>query len=86
MRRSAMALALLAGCATASGEPRPIAYGRVGCDYCHMTVENPRRSAQLVPERGAVRVFDEPGCLVRYVLRGGLQPGDRLWVQEAAGG
>lgn len=87
MRRSLALLALIAGCSAApAGQPPAIAWGTVSCDYCHMSVRAGSHPAQLVPTRGAVRVFDEPGCLLRYLA--GHPAGDsaRVWVRTEGSG
>ena len=42
-----------------------IRYGESACAACGAVIEDPRFAALLQPERGAVRVFDDPGCLFR---------------------
>jgi hypothetical protein len=52
-----------------------------------MTVETERRAAQYAPTSGRVRVFDEPGCLMRYIAM--AAPGDpdgAIWVHDEASG
>lgn len=87
MRRSLLALALLAACAGGQSRPASIALGEASCDFCHMTIESERRAAQWVPPSGLARSFDEAGCLMRYVAM--ASPGDpegALWVHDEASG
>ena len=87
MRRSVVVLALVAACrAVPADQPATIAWGTVNCDYCHMTVGAESHAAQLGPPQGTVRVFDEPGCLLRYLA--GHPPADtgRAWVRVEGSG
>ncbi len=86
MRRNLLLALGLTACAPGAAVPPRIAVGEVACDYCHMTVESERHAAQLVPVRGRGRVFDEPGCLLRYASTMPLGAGDRLWVMEETSG
>jgi copper chaperone NosL len=80
-----LALCLAAGC-TAAPEPRPIAYGSDVCDWCRMTITRESLAAQIVPARGAVKRFDEPGCMLRHAAAAAPGAQDRLWVHDAASG
>ena len=89
MRPDALALGLLLmlGCSRPTGQPVPVAEGRVTCDFCHMTVEVERRAAEIVPAVGTPKFFDEAGCLMRCVaMARTIGPDDRLWVHDEAGG
>ena len=82
MRRSLVVLALLAACrATSADTPPAVAWGEVGCSYCHMTVMSESHPAQLVPAQGATRGFDEPGCLFHYLAGQAPAPTTRAWVR-----
>ena len=84
MRRNLLfALALVAACAPGGERPAAIAYGEANCDFCHMTLERERHAAQIVPATGTVKVFDEAGCLMRYVAMAEGRIGER---HESAGG
>jgi copper chaperone NosL len=74
------ALALATACAAPG--PRAIAYGKELCRHCHMTVADPRYSAELVTVTGMVHVFDDVGCLVEFA---GTIPPEQihsLWVHD----
>jgi len=47
--------------------PVPIVWDREACAECHMHVGEPRFAAQLQTKDGAVRNFDDPGCLLLYL-------------------
>ena len=57
-------LALLAGCAP---EPRPLAYGEDQCNYCKMTLSDPKFGGELVTAKGLVRTFDAIECMIPYL-------------------
>jgi hypothetical protein len=54
-------------CAGPTDVPPPVAWDRVVCDECSMTLSDPAFAAQLVTQDGELRVFDDPGCAFRYV-------------------
>lgn len=43
-----------------------INYGHDGCDYCKMTIVDPRYAAELVTDKGKVYKFDAVECMVNY--------------------
>ena len=75
-------LALTAGCGR-SGPP-PIAYdGSVSCEYCRMTVTDPRYGAELITEKGKVLAFDSIECLASYYAQAaGRGAAPRAWVSD----
>jgi copper chaperone NosL len=84
-RRWGLAAALsLATGHCAKPAPRPVAYGREVCAYCHMTVADPRFGGQLVTRKGQVFVFDDAGCLAAFVHEGTVHPDQiaALWVND----
>lgn len=48
-------------------EPKPIAYGTDGCQYCRMTIVDAQHAAQAVTAKGRVYSFDAIECLVHYL-------------------
>ena len=59
-------LAVQAACASRGAQP--ITYGSENCDYCRMTISEPRFGAQVVTSTGKARKFDSIECLVSYYL------------------
>ena len=59
-------VAVLMACAPRG--PQPVAYGTENCDYCRMTISEPRFAAQVVTSTGKARKFDSIECLVSYYL------------------
>lgn len=79
------ALVLAAACAgPRTPAPAEVAYGLDVCDYCHMSVDDGGRAAQWVGADGAVRKFDEPGCLIAWMQRNPATNG-AAFVGDAAG-
>ncbi|HTL04705.1 MAG TPA: hypothetical protein VL241_03100 [Gemmatimonadales bacterium] len=75
---------LLAAAACGAPGPRPLAYGTENCAHCHMTLADPRFSAELVTVTGRVIPFDDVGCLGSFVATGGLPAAEirSLWVSD----
>ncbi len=72
-----LGLALLAGCGRRS--PRPIAFGSEPCGHCHMTISDPRFSAELLTSTGKAYTFDDIGCMAAWLAE---HPGEsgNPWV------
>jgi hypothetical protein len=64
--RAVATVVLLAGCTGAAPAPVPIVWDEQPCDECHMHVGDPRFAAEL-DDGEEIRIFDDPGCLFRYV-------------------
>jgi copper chaperone NosL len=75
---------LLAAMACGNPGPRPLAYGTENCEHCHMTLVDPRFSAELLTSTGRVIPFDDVGCLGTLVATGGIPAAQigSLWVSE----
>ena len=48
-------------------EPVPINYGSENCNYCEMTIVDPRFGSELVTTKGKVYTFDSIECLVDFL-------------------
>ncbi len=68
---------LIPGCRPTG--PRPIALGTEPCARCHMTIDDPRFSAETVTATGKAIVFDDVGCLVTW-LASHPEPAATAWV------
>lgn len=55
---------LLIGCGV---KPEPIAFGEDHCDYCRMTIADPKFGAELVTDKGRIFKFDALECMVPYL-------------------
>lgn len=64
--------------------PVPIVWNREPCAHCHMLVGEPAFAAEVVTTAGDVVVFDDPGCLVRY-LEERKPDVHRIWFHDSTG-
>lgn len=56
-------LFFFSGCSTG---PRPFQLGKDACDYCDMTVSDPRFGAEIITKKGKVYKFDDLHCLAAF--------------------
>lgn len=54
---------LLAAC---SSGPKPIEYGKDACDFCRMTIMDPKFGGEFVTKKGKVYKFDAVECMANY--------------------
>ena len=54
----------LTGC---SQSPQPIQYGQDECDYCKMTIMNPKFASELVTKKGKAIKFDDLSCMANHL-------------------
>lgn len=47
-------------------ESKPINFGKDNCDYCMMTISDPKYGSELVTKTGKVFKFDSPECLASF--------------------
>jgi copper chaperone NosL len=78
-----LVMLLAAGCAAQADGPPEIVLDRDACSHCGMLISDARHAAALRTADGAVRVFDDIGCLRNAA---GDAAGARLWVHDAADG
>lgn len=50
-----------------SPKPEPIEYGHDDCEYCKMTIMDPKFGAEVVTEKGKVYKFDAIECMLDYM-------------------
>lgn len=80
----ALALGLLvASCARS--RPRDIAYGSEACSHCHMTIADPRFSAELLTPTGKAITFDDIGCMATWLAEHAGEAGE-AWVVSLTDG
>ena len=68
---TATALALLAACSRGPSPPVALDTRNDVCGWCRMVVSDARFAAQLVSVSEEPRVFDDVGCLARFLKSGG---------------
>lgn len=50
-----------------SVKPEPIAFGEDHCDYCRMSIADPKFGGELVTDKGKIFKFDALECMVPYL-------------------
>ena len=63
-----IALLLLASCARDPNAPPEIRYDHQVCDHCGMLISDPTYASALVTREGQTFAFDDPGCLLAYMM------------------
>ncbi|HVW99101.1 MAG TPA: nitrous oxide reductase accessory protein NosL [Candidatus Babeliaceae bacterium] len=76
MFRQANILFLAAIMASCSMTPQPIQYGKDACDFCRMTIMDPKFGGELITKKGKVFKFDSEECLVNYYKINSAHQGD----------
>jgi hypothetical protein len=76
--------ALAAGC-TKDDAPVEPAWGKEPCAHCAMVLSERRFGAQILTRGGDRFFFDDPGCMVVFAQRRGLDA-ERAWVRDEASG
>jgi copper chaperone NosL len=64
--------------------PQPIRIGKDACDFCRMTISDPRFGGELVTAKGKVYKFDDMHCLVSFYHSKSLSnPGESsVWLAD----
>ena len=65
---AAAALLALGNACAGTADARPIRYGEEPCDYCRMTISDPRFGAEAVTSTGKHQLFDSIECLAGFVV------------------
>jgi hypothetical protein len=79
-----VATALLAACQREAPTIEPIAYGEATCARCESVIRDPSFAAQSRYGGGAVKFFDDPGCLVQSLAGETEQPRHLFFHDHAA--
>lgn len=78
----ALVIALsLSSCATV--QPRDLVLHADACQYCRMTIADPRFGAQVVTTTGRQLVFDSPECLAGFLGSTSAERVAGVWVLDA---
>ena len=64
---------LMASCSTA---PEPISLGKDNCDFCKMTISDPRFGAEIVTNKGKIYKFDDQHCILAFLKEDKLEEHD----------
>jgi hypothetical protein len=78
------ALLLLSACQGEAPKIEPIAYGTATCARCSSVISDPSFAAQSRYSGGRVKVFDDPGCLVKSLADESEQPNHMFFRDYAA--
>jgi len=62
----------LARCGGSGGGPEAVRWGRENCAYCGMIIDDPRFAAEIRDPAGKLSKFDDIGCAMTFLSRGGL--------------
>ncbi len=63
---TALVLATLSACSNSG--PREVAYGEETCEFCRMTITDPRHGAQVQTAHGRIQAFDAIECAAGFAL------------------
>ena len=61
---------------------RQIEYGKDNCEFCRMTVMDPRFASGILTSKGRVYTFDSEECLANYVKEKGFSEKDQYFVSD----
>lgn len=60
-------LLLFTGLTSCSSNFEPFDYGKDACEYCKMTIVDPRFPAEIINDKGRVFKFDDMACMKHYI-------------------
>jgi copper chaperone NosL len=60
--------------------PEPAHLNKDNCEYCKMTISDPKFVTELVTEKGRIYKFDDAACLKNYINEHALAKNDRLYA------
>jgi copper chaperone NosL len=52
-------------------KPEPINFGEDYCDYCKMSIVDPKYGAELVTDKGRIYKFDAVECMIPFIHENG---------------
>jgi hypothetical protein len=67
-------------------KPPSIAFDQDECDWCRMTIDDPRLAATFVPTSGRALRFGEPGCLLAWLAQRRAVEGAAFVAAQEDGG
>lgn len=81
-----MAGLLLVACGASEPRPVPIVWNEDICSHCRMAISQPELAAEAVGTAGRVEMFDDIGCLVRWLREPGAPEGLAPFVADFSTG
>jgi copper chaperone NosL len=80
---AAMIVMLMGSC---SAQPEPLKMGIDACDFCKMTLTDPKFGAELFTKKGRLSRFDDIHCLTKYMATGNFATTDleSIWLVDYA--
>jgi copper chaperone NosL len=80
----AMMVMIMSSC---SAQPEPLKMGVDACDFCKMTLTDPKFGAELITKKGRISRFDDTQCLTGYMSREKLSTAElkSIWLVDYAG-
>jgi copper chaperone NosL len=70
---AAMIVMFMGSC---SAQPEPLKLGIDACDFCKMTLTDPKFGAELITKKGRISRFDDIHCLTKYMAMGNFATSD----------
>jgi copper chaperone NosL len=80
---AALMMMVMSSCAA---QPEPLKMGVDACDFCKMTLTDPRFGAELITKKGRISRFDDMHCLRGYMAMGNFSTADlkSIWLVDYA--
>jgi copper chaperone NosL len=80
---TAMIILLMSSC---SAQPEPLKMGVDACDFCKMTLTDPKFGAELITKKGRIYRFDDIHCVTKYMAAGNFSKTDlkSVWLVDYA--
>jgi copper chaperone NosL len=60
----AFSITTLSSCST---QPQPLRVGQDNCDFCKMTISDPRFGAEIITKKGKIFKFDDEHCIIGFL-------------------
>ncbi|TRX52215.1 hypothetical protein FNH22_22620 [Fulvivirga sp. M361] len=52
-----------------SSDVEPIAFGKDQCNFCRMTISNPKFGAELITDKGRILKYDAAECMINHLKK-----------------
>jgi copper chaperone NosL len=69
-----------------SAQPEPLKMGVDACDFCKMTLTDPKFGAEMITKKGRITRFDDIHCIKSYMAMGNFATTDlkSIWLVDYA--